>query len=177
MGLFGKKKISEREAVGQFIVYVSTRVKEIWPFAVEHLKSLAPIDDSMVDDLQARYELVVAVISIHTLALPAVMSTDLAIRIQQQILKCLNVPEQDGLPLRLFDKYSSVWNKEQGSTHKTPYYCVAPVLIERLGLAKDFDRDDPNNHVMLVELYLTKTVHSVGEGWWVDLVRKYNIVQ
>lgn len=83
MGLFGKKKLSEIEAAGQFVLMVTKGVQQHWPGIDSELKAMFLSGDSISDDQYASFEFVLAVIATQIQALPNLLAADQASHVRE----------------------------------------------------------------------------------------------
>jgi hypothetical protein len=131
MGLFGKKKLSEIEVAGQFVLVVTKGVQRHWPEIVNELKSILQAEDFISDDRYASFEFALAVIASQIQALPNLLPSDQARRIREYVMQCLSSPELGSYPREAIQEYQNAWNQslQQG---EPPFYGIASVLFEKL---------------------------------------------
>jgi hypothetical protein len=171
MGLFGKKKLSEIEAAGQFVVMVSQNAKQHWPSFAKELNTMFNIGGTPVPDTQqAALEFVMAVIATQIQALPNLLSLDQASRIREYVLLLISSPDLGSYPRETIEEYQDAWDQARRQ-NTMPLEGIISILSDKLGLQDDTEFGNP-----LLLLALSEKVLTVGCGWWKTMAEQYKLV-
>src|SRR5437773_1689918 len=111
MELFGKKRLTETEAAGQFVLLVTKGVQQHWPQIVKELKGIFQAEDAISNDQYASFEFALAVIASQIQALPNLLPSHQASRIREYVLQCLSSPELGSYPRDAIEEYQNAWNQ------------------------------------------------------------------
>lgn len=172
--LFGKKKMSENEAAGQFVFMTIDSVQKQWPDIVNDLKNIIPFEESILEDHNAVFEFVLAVIATQLQALPNLLPTDQANRIRNIILQCISSPELGTYPYVAIQAYQNAWDQSLQQL-ENPGTAIASVLFDKLGI-----RSRPLLGVTckspLILMALTEKVYCCIGPFWKNLTQKYKLI-
>jgi hypothetical protein len=171
MGLFGKKKLSEIEAAGQFVVMVSQNAKQHWPSFAKELNTMFNIGGSPVPDTQqAALEFVLAVIATQIQALPNLLPLAQASRVREYVILLISSPDLGSYPRKTIQEYQDAWDQSR-KQNIMPLEGIVSILSDKLGLQDDAEFGSP-----LLLLALSEKVMTVGGGWWKTAADKYKLV-
>lgn len=175
MGLFGKKKLSEIEAAGQFVLMVTKGVQQHWPEIASELKGMFSAEDSISDDQYAGFEFVLAVIATQIQALPNLLSADQASRVREYVMQCISAPELEGYPREAIQEYQNAWEQalQQG---EPPFYGIASVLFDKLKCRSTVELGEARFKSPLLLMALSEKVVTFGGPWWKTITQKYKLV-
>jgi len=132
MGLFGKEKLREIEAAGQFVMMVTKGVQQHWPVLANELKGMFQTENSMSDDKYDSFEFVLAVIACQIQALPNLLSADQASRIRENVMQCISSPDLGEYPREAVQEYQNAWDQSLQQS-EPPFFGIASVLFDKLG--------------------------------------------
>lgn len=175
MGLFGRKKLSEIEAAGQFVLMVTKGVQQHWPKIAKELKGMFQTEESFSDDQNAGFEFVLAVIATQIQALPNLLPPDQASRIREYVMQCISSPELGSYPRETIQEYQSAFDQslQQG---EPPFYGIASVLFDKLECRGTVELGGAKLKDPLVLMALSEKVVTFGGPWWKALTQEYKLV-
>lgn len=175
MGLFGKKKLTEVEAAGQFVLMVTKGVQEQWPQMVKELREIFQTEDAISNDQYASFEFVLAVIACQIQALPNLFSTDQASRIREYVMQCIASPELGDYPREALKEYQSAWDQSL-QNGEPPFYGIASVLFDKLECRRAVELGDAKFKSPLLLMALSEKVVTFGGPWWKTVTQQYKLV-
>jgi hypothetical protein len=143
MGLFGKKKLSEIEAAGQFVLIVTRGAKQRWPEIANELKDMFQAEDSISDDQYASFEFVLAVIATQIQAIPNLLPSDQARRIREYVMQCISSPDLGAYPRETIQEYQNAWD-ESLQQSQPPFYAIASLLFDKLDCRSTVELGNPS---------------------------------
>jgi hypothetical protein len=175
VGLFGKQRITEIEAAGQFVLAITKGVYDHWPSMARELNELPESGKPISEDQYAAFEFVLAVIAFQIQALPNLLSKEQADRIRNYILQCISTEELGSYPSDTIPEYQTAWDAsiEQG---ESPFYGIASVLFDKLGCESTLEMGEGRFKNPILIMGLAEKVVHFGGPWWKDAVSKYDIV-
>lgn len=175
MGLFGKKKLSEIEAAGQFVLMVTKGVQQHWPGIDSELKAMFLSGDSISDDQYASFEFVLAVIATQIQALPNLLAADQASRVREYVMRCISSPELGEYPREAIQEYQNAWEQalQQG---ESPFHAIAAVLSDKLECRSSVELGEARFKSPLLLMALSEKVVTFGGPWWKTMAQEYKIV-
>ncbi len=175
MGLFGKKKLSEVKAAGQFVLMVSKGVQQHWPDIASDLNGMLNAEDSISDDHYAGFEFVLAVIASQIQALPNLLSADQASRVRDYIMQCISSPDLEAYPREAIQEYQNAW--DQSLQHgELPFYGIASVLFDKLECRSAVELGEARFKDPLLLMALSEKVVTFGGPWWETTIQQYELV-
>lgn len=174
MGLFAKKKLSEIEAAGQFVLVVTKGVQRHWPEVVNELKSILHPHQLVSDDRYASFEFVLAVIAAQIQALSNLLSSDQASRIREHVVQCLSSPDLGSYPRDAIQEYQNAWNRslQEG---EPPFYGIASLLFDKLECRSTVELGGSRFKDSLLLMALSEKVVTFGGPWWKTVAQEYNL--
>ena len=175
MGLFDKKKITETEIAGQFVITITEGVQENWLSIAKELSQLLQSNRVISEDQYAVFEFALAVIATQIQALPNLLKQEQASRIRNYILKCISSPELGSYPKEAIEAYQDAWNAslEQG---EPPFYGIASVLFDKLECGDTVEIGSEKFKSPILIMALSEQVVKFGGSWWKNVIEKYKIV-
>ncbi len=175
MGLFGKKRLTEIEAAGQFVLMATKGVQQQWPQIVEGLKGILQAENAISDDRYASLEFALAVIAFQIQALPNLLPSDQAGRIREYVMQCLSSPDLGSYPREAIQEYQNAWNQslQQG---EPPFYSIASVLFGKLKGRSAVELRGARFKDPLLLMALSEKVLTFGGPWWKNVTQKYKLV-
>lgn len=175
MGLFGKKKLSEIKASGQFVLMVTKGVRQHWPEIASELKGILQAEDSISDDQSASFEFVLAVIATQIQALPNLLAADQASRVREYVMQCISSPELGASPRETIQEYQNAW--DQALQQAEPlFYGIASVLFDKLKCRSTVEVGGVRFKSPLVLDALSEKVVTFGGPWWKTIIQEYRLV-
>jgi hypothetical protein len=175
VGLFGKKKLSEIEASGQFVLMVTKGVRQHWPEIARELKGMLQAGDSISDDQYASFEFMLAVVATQIQALPNLLTTDQASRVREYIMKCISSPELGAYPREAIQEYQNAWDQAL-QQKEYPFDGVASVLFDKLKCRSTVDIGGARFKSPLLLDVLSEKVVTFGGPWWKTITQDYKLV-
>lgn len=175
MGLFGKKKLTEIEAAGQFVLMVTKGVQQQWPQIVKELKGMFPAEDAISNDQYASFEFVLAVITCQIQALPNLLSADQASRIREYVMQCISSPELGDYPREAIREHQTAWDQSL-QNGEPPFYGIASVLFDKLQCRSSVELGDAKFKSPLLLLALSEKVVTFSGPWWKTVTQQYKLV-
>jgi len=175
MDVFGKKKITESEAAGKFVITIARSAQEYWPSIAKELNQLVQSNKAISEDQYASFEFGLAVIATQIQALSNLLKQEQANRIRKYILECVSSPELGSYPRETIEEYQTVWDSslEQG---EPPYYGIASVLFDKLECEDTVELGGDNFKSPILLMALSEQVVKFGGPWWQNVIEKYKIV-
>jgi hypothetical protein len=175
MGIFGKKRLTEIEAAGQFVLMVTKGVQQQWPQIVKELQGIFQAEDAISDDQYASFEFVLAVIACQIQALPNLLPADQASRIREYVMQCISSPELREYPREALQEYQSAWDQslQQG---EPPFYGIASVLFDKLECRNTVELGGAKFKSPLLLMALSEKIVTFGGPWWKTVTQGYNLV-
>jgi len=175
MGLFGKKKLSEIEAAGQFVLMVTKGVQQHWPEIASELKGMFQAEDLISDDQYASFEFVLAVIATQLQTLPNLLTADQASRVREYVMQCISSPELKAYPREAIQEYQNAWDQslQQG---EPPFYGIASVLFDKLECRSTVEVRETRFKSPLLLTALSEKVVTFGGPWWKTMTQEYKLV-
>lgn len=143
MGLFWKKKMTEKEAAYIFVNEVMKSVQQTLPGISKDLEGIS--GQSIPDEQGALFELLLAVVAIQTKALPNFLTVDQAKRIREYILEFVSPPNLGLYPRDMIQEYWHAWDQSLAQG-KDQYGETMSLLCAKLGYSGD------NNIIRLMVL-------------------------
>lgn len=175
MGLFGKKKLSEIEAAGQFVLKVTTGVQQHWPEIASELKAMLQAEDSISNDQYACFEFVLAVIATQIQALPNLLAADQANRLREYVVQCISSPELGEYPREAMQEYQNAWDQALEQV-EPPFYGIASVLYDKLECRSTVEIGEARLKNPLLLVALSEKVVTFGDAWWKTITQEYKLV-
>jgi hypothetical protein len=175
MGIFGKKKLSEIQSAGQFVLMVTKGVQHNWPEIAKELNILLEAEDTISDDKFAGFEFTLAVIAIQLQALPNLLPSDQANRIREYVIQCISSPDLKSYPRETIQEYQSVWDKslQQG---EPPFYGISSLLLNKLECRSVVKLGGSSFNDPLLLDALSEKVITFGGPWWKTVTQEYKLV-
>lgn len=175
MRLFGKKKLSETEAAGQFVLMVMNGVKQQWSTIASELKAIAQTEDSISDDRYAGFEFALAVVAIQVYALPKLLPSEQASRIKEHVVRCISSPDLGAYPREALEEYQRAWDK---ALHRSepPFYGIASVLFDKLGCRSSVRLGNARFKDPLLLDALSEKIVTFGGPWWKAVTQEYKLM-
>jgi len=172
---FGKKKLAEMEAAGQFVLVATKAVQERWADIANSLERLFQDEHFDPDDSQASFEFLLAVIATQLQALPNLLTSDQATRIREYVMQCLSSPDLESYPRETIQEYDRAMNQslQQG---EAPFYGVAALLFDKLDCRSTVESGGVKLKSPLVLMALSEKVVTFGGGWWKALIQEFTLV-
>lgn len=175
MELFGKKRLSELEAAGQFVIAITKGVQEQWPSVAAELNEIFQSDNSIPKDEYAGFEFALAVLSTQIQALNNLLPKDQADRIREYILQCISSPELGTYPRDTIAEYQNAWD-ESLSQGEPPFFGIASVLFDKLECKDTVELGKEKFKSPLLLMGLSEKVTMFGGPWWKNVIQKYKLV-
>lgn len=175
MGLFGKKKLPELEAAGQFVLMITKGVQQHWSGIANDLKDMFNAGEPILDEQYASFEFVLAVIACQIQALPNLLQADEARRIRQYIIQCISSPELGDYPSEAIQEYQNAWDQSLQQS-EPPFYGIAAVLFDKLDCQSTVKRGDASFKSPLLLMALSEKIVTFGGPWWKSVTQKYKLV-
>jgi len=175
MGFFGKKKISEVEVAGQFVVSMLEPIQQEWPKVVAELVEMLQLKQPISTDQHAALEFALAVIALQIQALANLLPVAQANRIREHIMRCISSPSLDTYPRKAIQEYQNAWNRslQQG---EPPIDAVASVLFDKLGCESSVELGNAKFKDPLLLVALSNKVITFGGAWWKNAIQRYTLV-
>lgn len=173
--MFGKAKLSEIEATGQFVLMVTKGVQQRWPEIADDLKGMFQPEDSISDNRQASYEFVLAVIATQIQALPNLLPADQASRIRECVMRCISSPDLGAYPREAIQEYQNAWDQALQQA-EPPFYGIASVLFDKLGCRGTVELGGTRFKDPLLLMALSEKVVTFGGPWWKTVTQTYKLV-
>jgi hypothetical protein len=170
-----KPRLSEAEAVQQFVLYILRGVEESWPQIAEQLREGFTEDAPRLDDQSTSFEFCLAVIASQIQALPNLLSADQAQRIRSQIVRCLSTEALGSYPSEAIDEYQAAWDQCLQSA-EPPFYGVASVLYDKLGCSANVRIGSARFKSPLMLMALADNVVYFGGPCWKTITSTYEII-
>ena len=175
MGLFGKKKLSEIESAGQFVLMVTRNSQQYWPTFAKDLNSISQAENPIPDNQQAAFEFVLAVIAIQIQALPNLFPSDQASRIRECVMRCISSPELGVYPRETIQEYQNAW--DQSLKHNVPPFDgIASILFDKLGCRDSVKISSVSFKSPILLMALSEKVVTFGGPWWKTVSQQYKLV-
>jgi hypothetical protein len=169
MGLFGKEKLSEVEAAGQFVISMVKPIQKEWSGIAAELTQMLQLKQPISTDRYAAFEFALAVIALEIQALPNLLPATQAGRIREHVLGCISSPDLGSYPREAIHEYQNAWNK---STQEG----VASVLFDKLGCQSIVELGQARFKDPLLLIALSERVLTFGGGWWKNAIQRYTLV-
>ena len=175
MALFGKKKLSEVEAAGQFVIMVTKGSQQHWPEIARELNGMLKAENSIPEDQWTSFEFVLAVIATQIQALPNLLSADQASRVREYVMQCISSPQLEGYPRETIQEYQNAWDQalQQG---EPPFYEIASVLFDKIECRTVVELEKQGSKRPFVLMALSEKVVSFGGPWWKAVIQQYKLV-
>lgn len=175
MGLFGKEKLSEVEAAGQFVISILKPIQQEWPKVAAELTRMLQLKQPISTDHYAALEFAVAVIALQIQALPNLLPPAQASRMREYVLRCVSSPDLASYPRDAIDEYQSAWDQsiQQG---EPPFDGIASVLFDKLGCQSSVELGDAKFKDPLLLMALSEKVITFGGAWWKNAIQRYKLV-
>ena len=177
MGLFGKKKLSEIQSAGQFVLMVTKNVQHNWPEIAKDLNSILMLhaENTISDDHLAGFEFALAVIATQLQALPNLLPSDQANRIRDHVMQCISSPDLGSYPREVIQEYQNAWDQsiQEG---EPPFYGIASVLFDKLECRSVVKLGGSSFNDPLLLDALSEKVVTFGGPWWKTVTQKYKLV-
>ena len=175
MGLFGKEKLSEAEAAGQFVLAITKSVQQRWPEIANELTELLPEIGPVPDSPHASFEFALAVVATQIQALPNLLSDEQATRIREHVLQCLSSPDLGPHPREAIQQYQNAWDQpvHQG---EPPFYGIASILLDKLSSQSTLELGGERFKDPVLLMYLSQKVVTFGGPWWKTITQKFELV-
>jgi len=175
MVFWGKKKIKEIDAAGQFVMSITRGVQQHWSSIAKELNELPLKDKPISEDEYAAFEFCLAVIVCQIQALPNLLNEKQASRIREYILQCISNPDLGSYPKDAITEYQTAWDDslKQG---ELPIYGIASVLFDKLECKNMLEIGDNKFKSPVFLMVLGEKVVTFGGPWWKNIISKYKIV-
>ena len=170
-----KKKISELEAAGIFVVSMVRGVQDTWPSIVSELASLLGEDVQRMDTEQVKFDFVLAVIAVQMQALSNLFPADQAARIREHVLKCISSPDLGTYPIDSLKEYEHAW-KASLDAREPPWGSLASILYDKIGCNKSVSVGDAKVKSPILLVGLGSAIVRLGRAWWKDFISAYELV-
>lgn len=174
MGLFGKKKITETEIAGLFVLAFTQEIKQHWTEIDKELSNILPGKMSFSENKYASFEFALAVIVVQLQALPNIFPIDQANRIREHVIKYISSPELGSYPSDTINEYQIAWDKALKEA-EIPLYNVASLLLDKLQLQSTIEVNNITLKDPLLLMILSEKIIKFGGGWWKTISKKYKI--
>lgn len=175
MALFGKKKIKEIEAAGQFVMSITRGVQQYWSSIAKELNELPSNDKPILEDKYAAFEFCLAVIACQIQALPNLLNEKQAWRIREYILQCISSPDLGSYPKDTIAEYQTAWNNSL-KHGELPIYGIASVLFDKIECESMFEMGGTKFKNPVLLMALGEKVVTSGGAWWKNIIAKCKIV-
>lgn len=174
MVLFGKKKLSEIEVAGQFVLMVFKGVQQQWPKIANDLKSMFQEENSLTDNQYDSYEFALAVIATQIQALSNLLPSEQANRIREYIMQGISAPDLGEYPRETIQEYQNAW--DQSIREGEPPYSISSILFYKLECqsAVEVRGEKFQNPILLAALF-EKIVTFCGP-WWKNIIKEYELI-
>ena len=174
--LFGKKKITEIEAAGLFVIAITKNIQEYWPSIAQELNQFLIEDQNVLpEDAFAGYEFCLAVIACQLQALPNLLNEEQAKRIREYVLQCISSPEHGSYPKDTIEEYQSGWDASL-KKGKIPFESIAYILFHKLECDSSVEVGGIKYIEPIFLMALSEKVIKFGGPLWKNLIQKYKIV-
>lgn len=175
MGVLGKKKITEAEVAGQFVITITKGVQEYWPSIAKDINQQFQSNKPISDGLDGSFEFALAGIATQIQALTNLLKQEQVSRIREYILKCISSPELGTYSKETIEAYQNAWDASL-KKGEPPHYGIASVLYDKLqcGDTVEIGSEQFKNPVLLMAL--SEQVISFGGPWWKEVIEEYEIV-
>ena len=173
MVLFGKKKLSEIEVAGQFVLMVFKGVQQQWPKIANDLKSMFQEENFLTDNQYDSYEFALAVIATQIQALPNLLPSEQANRIREYIMQGISSPDLEGYPREAIQEYQNAW--DQSIQQVEPPYSISSILFDKLECQSTIEvgGEKFKNPVLLMALF--EKIVTFGGPWWKNIIKEYEL--
>jgi len=175
MDLFGKEKLREIEAAGQFVLMVTKGVQQHWSTFANELKGMFQAENSVSDDQYDSFEFVLAVIACQIQALPNLLPADQASRIRENVMQCISSPDLGECPREAVQEYQNAWDQSLQQS-EPPFFGIASVLFDKLGCQSDLEIGGASFKDPLILMALGEKIITFGGPWWKTVTQKYKLV-
>ena len=175
MGLFGKKKLSEMEAAGQFVLMVIKGVQQHWREIANELKGMFQAEDSISDGQYSGFEFALAVVATQIQALPNLLPSDQASRIREYVIQCISSPEMGQYPRQAIQEYQNAWDQSLEQA-EPPFYGIASVLFDKLECRSTVKLGYASFKDPLILMCLSEKIVTFGGPWWKTVTQEYKLV-
>jgi hypothetical protein len=175
MGLFGKEKLSEVEAAGQFVVSIVKPIQQDWSKVAAELTRMLQLKEPVSTNQCAAFEFALAVIALQIQALPNLLSPAQAGRIREHVMHYISSPDLGSYPREAIDAYQGAWNHclQQG---EPPFDGIASVLFDKLGCQSSVELGKAKFKDPLLIDALSEKIITFGGAWWKNAIQRYKLV-
>lgn len=165
-----KKKLSEVEAAGKFVLTITKNVQKQWSIICNELLH----DEIIHNNQQVDFDFTLAIIATQIQALPNLLPEDQAIRIRKYVIQCLSAPELGSYPRDTILRYEFAWDKSliEG---EPPIYGIASVLFDKLGCQSVVEIGNGRFKSPLLIMALSEKIVKLGGSWWKNAIQHYQI--
>ena len=176
MGFFaslGKKRVSEAEAAGAFVLANVKRAEEVWPKVAKGVN--ATFGTSLPFDRNAVCQFALAILALEMEALPRLFPADQATRIREHVYTCVSGPYSGPGAREGLQEYHYIWMqaREEG---KDAMDVLTRTLLDRLGVAvTTASWSNELSESWSLEYQLSMVLIRSGAVSWKDITSKYRI--
>ena len=165
MGLFGKPKLSERDAAAKFAMNIMGDLKEAWPRVAQGIEAMLGEDAEVLQDQYARYNFALAVIATQLQAVTNLLPENES-RIRAVVLQCLHNDDLGTYPEDSIAEYQHAWD-ECLRRKELPINGIASVLFDKLGCTSSvaIGNGRVKSPVTLMALSAAVMDCSLGQYW------------
>ena len=181
MPLFGRSRVTERDAAEAFVREIVETVVRHWPQIREKLEAAVGdevffLDDEAEDDLR---ELTIASVVCEAMAVDNLFSVAQAARVRAHIRRALAnaFPESGAADVNeCAAKYDRLW-RDASLQGRAPWQLVAGELTVRLGI--DSGWVEVGDHAVLAPTLemAWASILMAPSGWWKTALQSYKLVE
>ena len=175
MGLFGKSKSTEAEAVSRFVSELAASMKRQWPAIAGQLKMASTDNEFMKEERHADFEFLLAAYAVQLRALRNVLPADQAARVRGHFDACIGVALPGGYAESAIGEYDKAWD-EAAAAGEMPFHGTASMLFKKLGCRDTVSAGSQTfmNPVLLTAFGAILVDFEIG--WWKNAAARHNIV-
>ena len=182
MGLFGKKKMSEREAAEVFVNTIVITANEQWPAIVGQLNETSKLSSGVNLGFDypetAANTFAIAVMAVELQALENLLPARQAARVREHSLEAMSAwggPQIVAAVRSAVDVYQREWDGAI-SAGEMPIHAVSNVLTQKLGcsVAREIGGETFNDPILIMA-FSEKVITLVG-GLWKSITESRKLV-
>lgn len=172
-----KKKITEQNAVEEFIHWTTEAVLDFWPNVYQDFRSCANdiCKENIIvkDEKMASYNLYLSIIATNLIVVKNSHDKDQADRVTSLIVKTVN-PEKNEYTLKLLEVYQKDWDKAIDKK-EWPFYAITVRLFREWLDDENFNKICVREFVdpFLITVMTQRLMHFYGG--WKKLIDNYNL--
>ena len=176
MGLFGKKKLSEKEAARIFVLSILDNMQDGWRTFHSALQEILG-QQIEIDSPKIASEFMVCMTVIHLQSLLSLFPREQANRLRQYVVDGLCFNEHGISLTEIIAKYQQAWDLKSGGNNPfAPMSAVLLTFLERIGYAKRVSAGDEEFVHPGVLMALGHIFMKSVKPTWKDIASDYRVV-